>query len=230
LTCLVAGISASLLTLAPASAAASASAPGLASAPGWASHAHPTGNRHHSGGAVPAQKKPGHASKHSGKRPTGTSTSGRGKRVSAHAVKPASGPAPASRHAGGSRATLELDPADVSQPVQGTQRQYFTHGRPGPAVTRSGTTWVPPQGNREGELRGALAAGFRAAGGPAGFPALLLAVVVAFLLVQHRLDRRDVKLSTADWASDDGLEFRPPSRADGTGSAPQAVRNFSGAR
>jgi hypothetical protein len=57
----------------------------------------------------------------------------------------------------------------------------------------------------------ALTTGLKNAGSSAGFPALLIGVMVAFLLVQHRLDKRDVKLSQADWASDHGLEFSAPS-------------------
>lgn len=56
----------------------------------------------------------------------------------------------------------------------------------------------------------AFAADLQTAGQSAGFPALLVAVMVVFLLVQHRLDRRDVKLSHADWVSDQGLEFSAP--------------------
>lgn len=57
----------------------------------------------------------------------------------------------------------------------------------------------------------AFATDLKKAGQSAGFPVLLVAVMVGFLLVQHRLDKRDVKLSHADWASDQGLEFSAPS-------------------
>jgi len=57
----------------------------------------------------------------------------------------------------------------------------------------------------------AFATDLKKAGQSAGFPALLVAVMVGFLLVQHRLDKRDVKLSHADWVSDQGLEFSAPS-------------------
>jgi hypothetical protein len=56
----------------------------------------------------------------------------------------------------------------------------------------------------------AFASDLKSAGQSAGFPVLLVAVMVAFLLVQHRLDKRDAKLSQADWASDHGLEFSAP--------------------
>lgn len=56
----------------------------------------------------------------------------------------------------------------------------------------------------------AFAADLKSAGQSAGFPALLIAVMIVFLLVQHRLDKRDVKLSHADWVSDHGLEFSAP--------------------
>jgi hypothetical protein len=57
----------------------------------------------------------------------------------------------------------------------------------------------------------AFVTGLRDAGRTAGFPALLIAVMVVFLLVQHRLDGRDEKLSRAEWMTDQGLEFSAPS-------------------
>ncbi len=53
------------------------------------------------------------------------------------------------------------------------------------------------------------------AGGGTGFPLLLLGLVLAFLLVQNRIDRRDPKLALASIAADDTVEFQPPpSRRD----------------
>lgn len=48
------------------------------------------------------------------------------------------------------------------------------------------------------------------AGGGAGFPLLLLFIVLGFLLVQNRIDRKDPKLALASVAADDTIEFRPP--------------------
>jgi hypothetical protein len=48
------------------------------------------------------------------------------------------------------------------------------------------------------------------AGGGTSFPLLLLMIVVLFLLVQNRIDRRDPKLALASVAADDTVEFRPP--------------------
>jgi hypothetical protein len=53
------------------------------------------------------------------------------------------------------------------------------------------------------------------AGGGTGFPLLLLGFVLAFLIAQNRIDRRDPKLALASIAADDLVEFRlPPSRRD----------------
>ncbi|MDQ1695329.1 MAG: large repetitive protein, partial [Frankiaceae bacterium] len=48
------------------------------------------------------------------------------------------------------------------------------------------------------------------AGGGTGFPLLLLLVVLMFLLMQNRIDRRDPKLALASVAADDTVEFLPP--------------------
>jgi hypothetical protein len=48
------------------------------------------------------------------------------------------------------------------------------------------------------------------AGGGTGFPLLLLVFVLAFLIAQSRIDRRDPKLALASVAADDNLQFRPP--------------------
>jgi hypothetical protein len=48
------------------------------------------------------------------------------------------------------------------------------------------------------------------AGGGTGFPLLLLFVVLAFLLMQNRIDSRDPKLALASVAADDTVEFLPP--------------------
>jgi hypothetical protein len=54
-----------------------------------------------------------------------------------------------------------------------------------------------------------------AAGGGTGFPLILLALLVGFLVVQNRIDRRDPKLALASIAADDTVEFEPPpSRRD----------------
>lgn len=82
-----------------------------------------------------------------------------------------------------------------------------------PAAEHAGATWTRND-DRSRADRGvvrAFAADLKSAGRSAGFPALLIGVMVAFLLVQHRLDKRDVKLSHADWVSDQGLEFSAPS-------------------
>jgi hypothetical protein len=51
------------------------------------------------------------------------------------------------------------------------------------------------------------------AGGGTGFPLLLVGLVVAFVIAQNRIDRRDPKLALASIAADDMVEFQlPPSR------------------
>jgi hypothetical protein len=53
------------------------------------------------------------------------------------------------------------------------------------------------------------------AGGGTGFPLLLIGLVMIFLLVQNRIDRRDPKLALASIAADDTVDFHPPpSRRD----------------
>jgi hypothetical protein len=46
--------------------------------------------------------------------------------------------------------------------------------------------------------------------GRAGFPLLLLGLLLGFLLLQNRIDRRDPKLALASIAADDTVEFQPP--------------------
>jgi hypothetical protein len=54
------------------------------------------------------------------------------------------------------------------------------------------------------------------AGGGTGFPLILIGLVVVFLVVQNRIDRRDPKLAFVSVAADDLVEFKPPpSREDG---------------
>ncbi|HET6817403.1 MAG TPA: Ig-like domain-containing protein [Mycobacteriales bacterium] len=48
------------------------------------------------------------------------------------------------------------------------------------------------------------------AGGGTGFPLILLFLVLAFLVVQNRIDSRDPKLALASVAADDTVEFLPP--------------------
>ncbi|MBV9485711.1 MAG: hypothetical protein JO246_06600, partial [Frankiaceae bacterium] len=53
------------------------------------------------------------------------------------------------------------------------------------------------------------------AGGGTGFPLMLLGLVLAFLVAQNRIDRRDPKLALASIAADDMVEFgQPPSRRE----------------
>lgn len=63
-------------------------------------------------------------------------------------------------------------------------------------------------------LRGVVST-ITSAGGGTGFPLLLLALVIAFLIAQNRIDRRDPKLAFASAAADDMVDFAPPpSRED----------------
>jgi hypothetical protein len=82
--------------------------------------------------------------------------------------------------------------------------------KPHPAATRISTWQREDTGPVDRGVVRAFATDLKQAGQAAGFPALLVAVMVVFLLVQHRVDKRDVKLSHADWASDQGLEFSAP--------------------
>jgi hypothetical protein len=79
-----------------------------------------------------------------------------------------------------------------------------------------------PSGLGDSGLGGGLAKGLRGAvsaittaGGGTGFPLILLALVIAFLIAQNRIDRRDPKLAFASAAADDMVDFSPPpSRRD----------------
>jgi hypothetical protein len=55
-----------------------------------------------------------------------------------------------------------------------------------------------------------VATAIAGAGGGTGFPLLLLGLVIGFLIVQNRIDRRDPKLAFASAAADDLVEFAPP--------------------
>lgn len=50
----------------------------------------------------------------------------------------------------------------------------------------------------------------------AAFPLLLVILVVLFLIIQNRIDRRDPKLAQAPVHAGEELEFRPPSSRRGT--------------
>jgi hypothetical protein len=63
--------------------------------------------------------------------------------------------------------------------------------------------------NVAGAVQGVVDAVAKAGGGT-GFPLMLLLVVLAFLLMQNRIDRRDPKLALASVAADDTVEFLPP--------------------
>ena len=80
-----------------------------------------------------------------------------------------------------------------------------------PSSSAVGSSWKRHDAGQldRGVVR-AFTSDLKQAGQSAGFPALLVGVMIAFLLVQHRLDKRDVKLSHADWVSDQGLEFNAP--------------------
>jgi hypothetical protein len=59
------------------------------------------------------------------------------------------------------------------------------------------------------------------AGAGTGFPLLLVGLVLAFLIAQNRIDRRDPKLALASIAADDMVNFQPPPSRRGIDRAGQ---------
>jgi hypothetical protein len=181
-----------LLCSAPPAAAA---APGHGNnRPHAATAAAPAGHGHRHGHAA-AQSR--HATNSARRAPAGSAT---GPRAPAAATRP-----PYS----GRNGYDEAPPATGSRPPVRVALPAAASAAPANAVS----TWHrdDPNQHDRGVVR-AFATGLRNAGRSAGFPALLIAVMCLFLLAQHRLDRRDVKLSGADWTADQGLEFSAPSR------------------
>lgn len=181
----------------------------LASAPA----AHAAGDfkpQPHSGPSATSTK-PGHGHRHG--HAAGPTTPARGSNPKSAAFTPntaTSSPAPAPTAAGGGTRT---EPAPSVVRTQPTAAPAASVTPAAPARTDAGATWTR-EDDRSRADRGvvrAFAADLKQAGRSAGFPMLLIGVMVAFLLVQHRLDKRDVKLSHADWVSDQGLEFSAPS-------------------
>lgn len=143
-----------------------------------------------------------------------TATSGSGT-PARHGKSPKKATSPATAGPSTSRADTESPGAGSA----GGYRAEFAPPAPKPTAPatsapshHNGGNWNRVDtGNADRGVVRAFTAGLANAGKSAGFPALLIAVVAVFLLVQHRLDKRDVKLSNADWVSDQGLEFSAPS-------------------
>jgi hypothetical protein len=86
---------------------------------------------------------------------------------------------------------------------------------PGPTVHKVIKTVVPVPGPVAHAVQSAVSAVGQAGGGT-GFPLILVGLVIVFLIVQNRIDRRDPKLAFVSVAADDLVEFQPPpSQEDG---------------
>jgi predicted phage tail protein len=86
---------------------------------------------------------------------------------------------------------------------------------PGPTVRHVVHIVVPVPNVVSHAVQSAISAVGQAGGGT-GFPLILIGLVVVFLVVQNRIDRRDPKLAFVSVAADDLVEFKPPpSREDG---------------
>jgi hypothetical protein len=172
--------------------------------------ASPTATKGHGHGTQGGATKPGH---HGSKTPTSTTT------ISPRVATSATA-APAVSHAtSASSGTSWTGTGVASHPPAATTKPSPSDAA---APTAADSTWRrdDPDHADRGVVR-AFASGLKSAGQSAGFPALLLAVMAAFLLVQHRLDRRDEKLSRADWATDQGLEFSAPATIQPRATVPQ---------
>jgi hypothetical protein len=93
-------------------------------------------------------------------------------------------------------------------------RNVISH--PGPTVHKVIHIVAPPVPNVVSHAVQSAISAVGQAGGGTGFPLILVGLVVVFLVVQNRIDRRDPKLAFVSVAADDMVEFRPPpSREDG---------------
>jgi len=145
--------------------------------------------------------RPAHPTAHGSKHATTTSDS----TLQPHtATQATTGPAVTSLSGTSTPSLATLSPWSAPEPATAPDSK--------PAATaRHTTNWQRQDTDHadKGVVR-AFAADLKNAGKSAGFPAFLVGVMAVFLLVQHRLDKRDVKLSQADWVSDQGLEFSAP--------------------
>jgi large repetitive protein len=92
-------------------------------------------------------------------------------------------------------------------------RNVISH--PGPTTRHAVHIVVPVPNVVSHAVQSAISAVGQAGGGT-GFPLILIGLVVVFLVVQNRIDRRDPKLAFVSVAADDLVEFKPPpSREDG---------------
>jgi hypothetical protein len=86
---------------------------------------------------------------------------------------------------------------------------------PGPTIHKVIKSVVPVPGPVAHAVQSAVSAVGQAGGGT-GFPLILVGLVIVFLIVQNRIDRRDPKLAFVSVAADDLVEFQPPpSQEDG---------------
>lgn len=86
---------------------------------------------------------------------------------------------------------------------------------PGPIARKVIHNVVPVPGPVAHAVQSAVSAVGQAGGGT-GFPLILVGLVIVFLIVQNRIDRRDPKLAFVSVAADDLVEFQPPpSQEDG---------------
>jgi hypothetical protein len=93
-------------------------------------------------------------------------------------------------------------------------RTVISH--PGPTVHKAIHLVAPPVPNVVSHAVQSAISAVGQAGGGTGFPLILVGLVVVFLVVQNRIDRRDPKLAFVSIAADDLVEFQPPpSREDG---------------
>jgi hypothetical protein len=138
-----------------------------------------------------------------------------------HPVNPVGGvgvPGPGAGHHPPSRASHHPSAVTVLpkivQHVINKLSKVISH--PGPVAHRLVHVVVPPVPNVVSHAVQSAISAVGQAGGGTGFPLILIGLVVVFLIVQNRIDRRDPKLAFVSVAADDLVEFLPPpSREDG---------------
>jgi hypothetical protein len=106
-------------------------------------------------------------------------------------------------------------PASPLSGLVGAAQKIIRGGRHLPSIGASGVAPLPqahPKEFGDGVAEGIsnVATAIAGAGGGTGFPLFLVGLVIAFLVVQSRIDRRDPRLAFASAAADDMVDFAPP--------------------
>jgi hypothetical protein len=133
----------------------------------------------------------------------GPTTTGPGHHGSGH---------PGSHHGSGGTTVVTRLPGIVQHVIHRLGKD-LTHPS---ATVHHALRVVPPAPDEVSHAVQSAVSAVGQAGGGTGFPLILIGLVVVFLVVQNRIDRRDPKLAFASVAADDLVEFEPPpSREDG---------------